>query len=213
MKLNKDAQSRLLRMAIALFPEYSKITISRTGNVKFFRRGIFKLWPRVTMHFLDLCLNSIPKRMSMNRYGNLELTATYFAKISILLKSTALDHIVQYLWTEFLKVKMVDFFYDYNSVVIPLPQGGLVRESLAPNRMFVQENDYDTDELKILKYEDRIIRCKPETAHVPSLRTLITSTKLAVASFAIIAVLNVSQLSVTVKTLVLDSTPGIYYFT
>jgi len=200
IKISKVAKEKILKMAIALFPEYHKITISDDGTVKFFRKGLFKLWPRVKIHYLDLCLEGFPRRMSKNRYGNNDLTIIYYKKLGSLLKHDGINFMVDYLWDEFLKVRVVDVLFDLNSMIIPLPTGGLVRKFLSPSRVLTQGNyEEDTEEIELVTTEGTIIRRIPKNRNKPTLEDILRVPKVAAAALLLFGLLNISQVVATFR--------------
>ncbi len=194
--LSTDAKDKILKMALALFTEYSKITFGRNGMVKFFRRGLFKLKPRARIHYLDLCLESIPRRMSMNRYGNTDLTSVYYKRIGILLKSGSLNYMVDYLWEEMMKVRVIDPLFDLNSYVIPLPNGFLIREYLPDTRALPSFSieGQDGPKMKIITSGDSVIKISENRGNVPTIQEILAHTRVRVASVLIFATLNLGQL-------------------
>ena len=211
IKLSRVAKDKILKMAIVLFPEYSKIVLTSNGMIKFFRRGLFKLFPRVKIHYLDLCLEGIPKRMSKNRYGNDELTTIYYKKLGVLLKTNSLNFAIDYLWDEFMKVKVADILYDLNAMLIPLPNGVLVRQHLAPTRV-LQSHNYaeDVKELNITISDGTIIRMPDKKPPELSLEDLLTGVKVGVATLALFLSLNMTQVISTLRGVNIFPNMGIF---
>jgi hypothetical protein len=200
IKLSKTAKDKLLKMAIVLFPEFTKITIANNGMVKFFRRGLFKLRPRVKIHYLDLCLEGIPKSMSRNRYANDDLTIIYYKKLGALLRTNSLNFAIDYLWDEFMKVKVQDVLYDLNAMLIPLPNGTLVRQYLAPTRVLKAPNYADdVEELDVVLSDGTIIRNPENKAPTITLEDIFTESKVAVATVALFITLNLTQVMATLR--------------
>ena len=199
--ISTSAKEKLLKMALALFPEYSKITLGRNGMVKFFRRGIFKLYPQAKIHFSDLCLADIPRRMSMSRYGNTDLTRQYFKEITVRLRPGSLNYVVDYLWEEFMKVRVIDTMFDLNSMIVPFPNGTLVRQlmsdpRIAPER--ITEYSEDIMKLQTINTSNSIIKMD-ERRTIPLIQEVIMDVKVHVASLLIFFFLNLGQLMASME--------------
>ena len=189
----------------------TELTMNSSGVMKFFRRGLFKLFPRVKIHYLELCLEGIPRRMSKNRYGNDELTNIYFRKIAHLLKTQSLNFIVGYLWDEFLKVNVVDVLLDLNTVLVALPNGTIIRQGLSPTRILA-EPDYaeDVKELDYTQTDDSIIRMRLKTPNEIKLKDIILSARIAVATIVLFTSLNLTQLIISLKGINIFPNFGVY---
>ncbi len=211
LSLSKDAKDKILKIAITLFPEYGKVTMNRNGNMKFFRR--YKLFPQVRVHYLDFCLRSVPRRMSMNRYGNFDLTAVYYGKIAKLINDQALNFIIDYLWEEFLKVRVVDVGFDLNTYVIPMPGGQLMRHHMPPTRILTQSATCDeAEELKIVSSDGSIIRTKDHNGVEISLEGLLGTMRVGVASLFLFAFLNFSHVITSLKVVSIWPQSSVYSF-
>lgn len=213
--LSEDAKEKILKMALALFTEYSKITFGRNGMVKFFRRGLFKLFPKKKIHYLELCLESIPRRMSLNRYGNTSLTKIYYQKIASLIKTGSMNYMVDYLWEEILKVRIIDPLFDLNSYVIPLESGYLIRQYMPDTRVISQTavENCDQPKMEIIRSGDSIIKTSEMPNKTLSLRELLEESKVQVASVIIFATLNLGQLFTTLhKSVEIFPNSGVHSF-
>lgn len=192
INLNRTAKDKILKMLLALFPEYVRIVIGNDGMVKFFRRGLFKLFPRVKIHYLDLCLEGIPRRMSLNRYGNDDLTALYYKKIGALLKHDGISFMVDYLWEEFLKVRTADILHGLNSYIIAAPDGNLVRIQL--NSDLVIPDSSVCEDVEIISSDNSITRVLPRAQDELRIEDVLQVTKKAAATLALFVMLNLTPL-------------------
>jgi len=136
LTLNLTEQKQLESICNLL---YSKpgVQFRITGNyITFLGPRLFfgTFWPkRKRIHYLDLCLSDIPKKLSKLKWKNLDLVATFHEGAMDALRNPN-DSIVNYLFSEVLKVKIPKIFLDCETVFIPLPGSSVYLKEAPFNR-------------------------------------------------------------------------------